>query len=197
MTVLLGSKASPFVRRITMLLHSSPLDVETRYVNIFDAKERAEVYEHSPTGRIPVLLTDNGPIWDSLAITRHLLGESEQQISPQEEQQLILINEANDSAVCLFQLRKFEEDPEWQGTLAALHLQRIAAVLTHFAAPARLDGLKEWSATSQWLYCLLDWLDFREVLPWRKTAPLLEQVLETHRERPEVVATDPRVLTSS
>ena len=33
---------------------------------------RARILEHSPTGKVPLLKTEDGPVWDSLAIAEYL-----------------------------------------------------------------------------------------------------------------------------
>src|SRR5690606_30410053 len=39
---------------------------------LFQPDRRARLLRHSPTGKVPVLLTEQGPIWDSLAIAEYL-----------------------------------------------------------------------------------------------------------------------------
>jgi glutathione S-transferase len=39
---------------------------------LFQPDSRARLLHHSPTGKVPVLLTEQGPIWDSLAIAEYL-----------------------------------------------------------------------------------------------------------------------------
>ena len=39
---------------------------------LFQPDSRARLLSHSPTGKVPVLITEQGPIWDSLAIAEYL-----------------------------------------------------------------------------------------------------------------------------
>lgn len=41
-------------------------------VRLYQADSRTRLLEHSPTGKVPVLLTEQGPVWDSLAIAEYL-----------------------------------------------------------------------------------------------------------------------------
>lgn len=41
-------------------------------VRLYQPDSRARLLEHSPTGKVPVLLTEEGPVWDSLAIAEYL-----------------------------------------------------------------------------------------------------------------------------
>lgn len=41
-------------------------------VRLAQADTRQRLLEHSPSGKVPVLLTESGPVWDSLAIAEYL-----------------------------------------------------------------------------------------------------------------------------
>lgn len=41
-------------------------------VRLFQPDSRARLLRYSPTGKVPVLVTEQGPIWDSLAIVEYL-----------------------------------------------------------------------------------------------------------------------------
>ncbi len=41
-------------------------------VALYRPESRARLLSYSPTGKVPVLLTDEGPVWDSLAIAEYL-----------------------------------------------------------------------------------------------------------------------------
>lgn len=41
-------------------------------VRLYQADSRSRLLAHSPTGKVPVLLTEQGPVWDSLAIAEYL-----------------------------------------------------------------------------------------------------------------------------
>lgn len=41
-------------------------------INLRDADAKAQILRHSPSGKVPALLTDGQVIWDSLAIIEHL-----------------------------------------------------------------------------------------------------------------------------
>lgn len=71
---LIGAPASPFVRKVRVLMHEAGIDdvaletVATTPVNTADAVRAA-----NPLGKIPALIRDDGPaIYDSRVITRYL-----------------------------------------------------------------------------------------------------------------------------
>lgn len=41
-------------------------------VRLYQADSRQQILAHSPTGKVPLLKTEEGPIWDSLAIAEYL-----------------------------------------------------------------------------------------------------------------------------
>lgn len=41
-------------------------------VRLYQPDSRARLLSHSPAGKVPVLLTEHGPVWDSLAIAEYL-----------------------------------------------------------------------------------------------------------------------------
>ncbi|MGQ7959376.1 glutathione S-transferase family protein [Pseudomonas sp. SP16.1] len=41
-------------------------------VRLYQPDSRAQLLAHSPAGKVPVLLTEEGPVWDSLAIAEYL-----------------------------------------------------------------------------------------------------------------------------
>ncbi|WP_220813942.1 glutathione S-transferase family protein [Pseudomonas paralcaligenes] len=41
-------------------------------VRLFQPNSRSQLLAHSPAGKVPVLLTEEGPVWDSLAIAEYL-----------------------------------------------------------------------------------------------------------------------------
>jgi glutathione S-transferase len=41
-------------------------------VRLYQPDSRTRLLEHSPTAKVPVLLTEQGPVWDSLAIAEYL-----------------------------------------------------------------------------------------------------------------------------
>jgi glutathione S-transferase len=66
--ILLRHLQLPF-RQIKLKLHSDALGAED---NGYAAEFRRRLAEYSPAGRVPVLLHDDLPIWDSLAICEYL-----------------------------------------------------------------------------------------------------------------------------
>jgi glutathione S-transferase len=70
MLKILYSPASPYSAKVRMAAAYAGLPLEATVV---DTNARpAELIDNNPLGKIPVLLTDDGPIFDSRAITQYL-----------------------------------------------------------------------------------------------------------------------------
>ena len=72
---LIYAAASPFVRKVCVLLHETGQvdDVELVSVKTSPLASAPEVVAANPTGRIPALIREEGPaIYDSRVITRYL-----------------------------------------------------------------------------------------------------------------------------
>lgn len=179
---LIGSLRSPYVRRIRMLLEGKQ-EYEFETVDVFSQEGQDTILKYSPTRRVPILIDRDQVIWDSLLITKYL----KQDLSLEQEKELILINEANDSAINLFQLKFFEIDPAYGTKFSELQINRINSVLDHFENTNPSDEL-----TRTWLFCLLDWLSFREVLDWKQSRPLLEKLVSEMTILKSARLTDPR-----
>lgn len=179
---LIGSLRSPYVRRIRMLLEGKQ-KYEFETVDVFSQEGQDTILKYSPTRRVPILIDRDQVIWDSLLITKYL----KQDLSLEQEKELILINEANDSAINLFQLKFFEIDPVYGTKFSKLQVNRINSVLDHFESTHPKDEL-----TKTWLFCLLDWLSFREVMEWKRDRPHLEKLVSEMTLLESARLTDPR-----
>ncbi len=180
---LIGSTTSPYVRRIRLQLKDQ--DHEFRCVNIFTKEGQMEVAQYTTTGRIPLLVDDNKVIWDSFLIAQYLAPKP---LALDLQKDLVLINEMTDAGVQLFQLRKFEIDVEDKGLFSKNNLRRIKNILSYFEA----KKLVEWNILTQWLYCTLDWFDFRNVFKWRDDHPRLVSFYNTYCEHIKIKETEPR-----
>ena len=177
---LYGSYASPFVRRIRILLSNKEYDFIS--INIFDENDAKELEKYSPTRRIPVLVDKNKSIWDSYLITEHLAPES-----LKNKPDLFLINEMTDAGLQLFQLRKFNTDTEDTSILSQNNIKRIHNILNYFETKTINDEL-----TQNWLFCSLDWFLFREIYDWSDFENL-KKFFNQHKKNEVYKKTDPRI----
>ena len=178
---LIGSNASPYVRRIRFLLTDK--DYEFMPIQVMSKEGKELLARYSPTQRVPLLVDGDKVVWDSMLITEYLQGNIDFEI----KKELVLINEMTDSALQLFQLRLFDTDKNDSGTLSQSNLKRIDAILGYFEK----RELKGWGLVEQWLYCSLDWFVFRNVHPWPERFSSLKEFYESSQSRPVVELTRP------
>ena len=180
---LIGSQASPYVRRIRIQLGSR--NYEFTKVNVFDSEGQKLLRQFSPTGRVPILVDGETVVWDSLLIAEYLEKET---IDLDIKKELVLINEMSDAGIQLFQLRKFETDPKDEGAFSINNLARIKNILEYFENHLP----DEWNLTSQWLFCTLEWFSFRNVYSWKTDYRNLAQFVESNQDRPFISETAPK-----
>lgn len=58
--------------RAALALDLTGVSYEEILERLYRPDSRARLLSHSPTGKVPVLLTEEGPVWDSLAIGEYL-----------------------------------------------------------------------------------------------------------------------------
>lgn len=187
---LMGSKTSPYVRRIRLLLTETPH--EFVHMNIY-GEDRDQLRRHSPVLKVPVLIDDGREIYDSRVIARYLSGTlGLEALSWNQENQLSLIDGANDSCVTLLLSKKsglnIDEDLEFWN----LQKERIMATLRTLNAMVEAGEFAQWNYPAICLYCLVDWMDFRDLVDFGEVGSL-KTFRDGNRNQPGVADTDPRL----
>ena len=73
MLLVIGNKRySSWSLRAALALELTEEPYGEMLVGLRRADTRAQILAHSPTGKVPLLVTEQGPIWDSLAIAEYL-----------------------------------------------------------------------------------------------------------------------------
>lgn len=171
---LVGSNASPYVRRVRILLDELKADFTFVPVDIFSEQGQQEVFQYTKTRRVPVLIDGDKTVWDSHLIAKYLL---EKYAAPlprlEEEKEIILLNEANDSGIALYQVRFFDLDKEGKNIYSKIQYKRIKGILSYFDEKLANESLS-WGLVANYLYCMLDWFSYRNVFPWEEYTHLKE-----------------------
>lgn len=58
--------------RAALAMDLTGVPYEEILVRLYQPDSRSQLLAHAPTGKVPVLLTEEGPVWDSLAIAEYL-----------------------------------------------------------------------------------------------------------------------------
>lgn len=186
---LIGSTTSPYVRRIRILLDEEPYE----FINLdIYGEGRNELRRNNPALKIPMLQDDGQDIYDSRIIARYI--SAKQGCDPltwDQQNQLTLIDAANDSAVTLLLSERSGLDTRGDVMFFSLQRERIATTLSTLSAMVDEGRFEEWSYPAVCLYCLVDWLDFRELVSFEGVESLLS-FRDRHQQRPWLTETDPR-----
>ena len=71
--LVIGNKnTSSWSLRPWLAMRHAGIAFEEVNVNLRDDDAKAQILAHSPSGKVPALVTDAGVIWDSLAIVEYL-----------------------------------------------------------------------------------------------------------------------------
>ena len=197
---LVYSPPSPFVRKVTTLIHHAGLDDRIELVNVKTtalsvAKEARAV---NPLGKIPVMILDDGKVlFDSRVITRFLDELAGSNLYPQESIYDILTLEAladgiMESAVSITYETKLrpenEQSPSWMEAQWSKVLHAVKALENgEFKS---MEGNLNMGQIA--VACALGYLDFRhDAKQWRNGYSNLASWNEKIRELPALIKTTP------
>lgn len=186
---LIGSTTSPYVRRIRILLGEEPHEFVN--LDIFD-KDREELRRQNPALRIPMLIDGDQVLYDSRIIARYISAKQNRDpLTWDQENQLTLIDAANDSAVLLLQSKRSGLDIDSDAMFFRLQHERMDSSLKALAEQVEEGRFRDWNYPAICLYCMVDWVDFRGLSDFAGVESLLE-FRDSYREDPWVQRTDPR-----
>ena len=186
---LIGSNTSPYVRRIRILLDEEPHEFVN--LNIY-GEGRDELRRTNPTLKIPVLEDEGQEIYDSRIIARYISAtQGRDPLTWDQQNQLTMIDGANDSAVTLLLSEKSGIDTSQDLMFYNLQRERIMTTLRTLSAMVEEGRFEEWNYPAICLYCLIDWLDFRDLVDFNGVESLLA-FRDSRKDKPWVAQTDPR-----
>jgi glutathione S-transferase len=197
---LYGSITSPFVRRLRFLCHE--LGISFELVDSLTDEGQSSMRKKNPIWKVPCVEIDGIVLWDSHTIIEYLSekhkGNPKLLRAPQgaeiwrEKNLVTAIDGCVESAINVFYLRKDGVEVDKVAYLVK-QLARTESILTwlktqltdnYFTAEKKI-GLSELT-----LYCILDWLRFREMYPVLQD-PVLKAYLDFHASNPSIAATKP------
>lgn len=113
---LIGSSASPYVRRIRLLLNDTPHTFSD--LDIYN-DDREVLRQHTPIMRIPVLIDGDLTLYDSRIIARYIATEklNTDMLSWDEENRVSIIDGATDALIALLLSKRSGIDIEGGATL--------------------------------------------------------------------------------
>ncbi len=188
---LFGTAPSPFTRKVRIVLAESGNRYE--FVPLTQIQETgSEKFAGNPLHMYPVLELDDGRrIFDSAAICDWLLAGAAPETLDRRQVQVV-INGVIDAGVKIIRARRSEipdfdryvmfrqERAAIQEGLCWLEKKAQAGA---FAGPFSLLQIN--------LLCLMDWAEFRELVPGYQDYPALQGVRTEWKDRPSVAQTHP------
>lgn len=179
---LLGSKTSPFVRRIRMLMENVPY--EFKELNIFETKDAITLSKINPVNQIPVLIDGETPIWDSRQIFNYLNQKhSLFEMNWDKENTLTAIEGGMNSGVALLLLKRSGINIEENYMFTQRQKERIESVIRYVTPLMKEETQTCWDFITMSLYCFLDWARFREIYPVENCPEVISFLNnQSHRE---------------
>ncbi|HEY6772697.1 MAG TPA: glutathione S-transferase N-terminal domain-containing protein [Oxalicibacterium sp.] len=200
---LIGSLASPYVRKVRIVMLEKKIDYDFVLENVWSSE--TTIQESNPLGKVPCLvMEDGGAMFDSRVIVEYLdtLTPVGKLIPPngRERAEVKCWEALADGVADAAMLARLETTmrPEAQRSKESVSRQMKKV---HAGLQAMSTGLKEtaFCAGNQYTLadvavgCVLGWLSFRfPEIDWRTDYPNLERLYEKLCERPSFKETAPQ-----
>lgn len=195
---LLMSPFSPYARKVRVCLRETGLSSSVEEVSVTTSPLASDpaIVAANPTGRIPVLIRDDGPaLYDSRVITRYLDSRAGTRLYPEARLWEVLTLEATadgilDSAIILTYEGRFRsaemQSTEWMDAHWSKIARAVAALddrwLSHLNGPIDMGQIA--------VGCALAYLDLRhDARNWRNGNDQLAAWFATFAERDSMKAT--------
>lgn len=176
---LYGSKTSPFVRKIRMLMENIPY--ELKEVDIYSPEGAKILNGINPINQVPALVDGDQKIWDSRQIFNYICFKHElPKLTWDEENILTAIDSAANSGVAIVLMRRSGMTEDLMYTRR--QHERISSVLDYLKPYILDSALREWNFNTMSLYCFLDWAIFRGAISI-EDRPECQKFLDAHAER--------------
>ena len=197
---LISSQASPFVRKVHVVLHETgqSQDIEVIEAGTTPINTPDHVRAANPTGKIPALIRPDGPaLHDSRVITRFLDARAKSGLYPEARiWELLTLESMADAIMDAAVLITYEgrvrpeeqqsdvwKEAQWGKIRAALDVIN-ARWMSHLAGPLDASHIA--------VGCALGYLDFRhDARGWRTGVDALAKWNEAFQERESMQATAP------
>lgn len=167
---LIGSTTSPYVRKLRIYMHYNQIPFEFKSINYMTAEDGAFLKELNPINKIPVLLIDQKPLFDSRIIYQYLnrdlvIKNQTESDSIDDENALSMIDGFLETAVNLFSLHRAGIDILNSGnSYIEKQVARLDLILNNLIPWTESAKAQNWNFHTMSLYCSLEWGNFREMI---------------------------------
>ncbi|MBI2295137.1 MAG: glutathione S-transferase [Betaproteobacteria bacterium] len=198
---LIGTPASPYTRKVRVVLAEKRIDYEFVIDSPNDAETRVPTY--NPLGKVPVLITDDGTtIFDSRVIVEYLDNASPvAKLIPEDIRHRIqvrrweaLADGCTDATVAVVMEKRRPANQQSAGWMARQNgkIDRALEVMSEELGTRAWCSGDHYNLSDIAVGCCLDYLDLRlPDLNWRKTCSNLARLAEKLAQRPSFKDTAP------
>lgn len=167
---LIGSTTSPYVRKLRIYMHYNQIPFEFKSINYLTPEDGKFLKELNPINKIPVLLINQKPLFDSRMIYQYLnreliaLGKVKAD-TIDDENALSEIDGFLETAVNLFSLRRAGIDlKNPNNAYIEKQIARLDLILKSLSNWIKTEKANSWNYHTMSLYAALEWASFREMI---------------------------------
>lgn len=167
---LIGSTTSPYVRKLRIFMHYNQIPFEFKSINYLTPEDGKFLKELNPINKIPVLLIDQKPLFDSRMIYQYLNRElvakgRATSDTVEDENALSEIDGFLETSVNLFSLRRAGIDIKNSGNVYIdKQVARLDLILKSLIPWTKTAKAQSWNYHTMSLYSALEWGNFREMI---------------------------------
>jgi len=162
---LIGSHTSPYVRKLRLYLINQNIPFEFQPINYLEANDALYLKTINPINKIPVLIIDQEPLYDSRVIFNRF---NKKPLSIQDENIISAIDGAMDTAINLFSLKRGGLDiSNSQNPYIIRQTERIDLIfqfLRPWIEKVNQNPKQNWDFLTMSLYSFVFWANFRDML---------------------------------
>lgn len=167
---LIGSTTSPYVRKLRIYMHYNHIPFEFKSINYLTPEDGKFLKELNPINKIPVLLINQNPLFDSRMIyqylNRDLITQGKVKADTiDDENALSEIDGFLETAVNLFSLRRAGIDLKTpNNAYIEKQIARLDLILNSLTSWIKTEKANSWNYHTMSLYAALEWANFREMI---------------------------------
>lgn len=182
--ILYGSKTSPFVRRVRMILDNIPYELQE--LNPYEGEDAIHLNKINPINQIPVFTHNEITLWDSRQIFNYLNNIHQfQKMQWQDENLLTAIEGMMNAGIALMQLKRSGISLDSDYMFVKRSKERIESILEYLKPFMAGEGLTTWNFHSMSIYSFIEWAVFREIISI-ENRPVCQKFIQSHQSRPVV-----------
>ena len=199
---LLGSVASPYTRKVRIVLAEKKIDCEFEVADVLPAENPVNAL--NPLGKVPTLMLDDGTaLFDSRVIVEFLDSVSPiSRLIPDDNRERVAVRRwealADGSLDAGLLIRyeslrpKKEQSKDWNDKQVGKLRRGLAMIAAELADKAWCHG-DRYTLADIAVGCCLGWVEFRKPagIAWRSEYPNLERFYDKLMERPAFAETAP------